>query len=127
MPATWTVANGVLVISTIGETTLKELRAAFDEALASPEFAPGAPLIIESLRSTTLPDNSGMRGRVELLGGLPLDSFQRRIILVVRTNEAVRFGLARQIALSLSNSRGVEVGQDVDLDEALAKARQLKG
>ena len=125
MPLLWTLDQGVLVLTVVGESTLAEARAVIGEAVVSPEFREGTAVVINSLDSATasVPDAADIRGRIGLLSSLPSLGFERRIYLVVRLAEPVRFGLARQISQSV-DPREVEIEVLGDLATAMAKARR---
>jgi hypothetical protein len=115
----WSYQNGLLVMETVGDYTIDELKVAIAEAAADPGFKPGASVLIDSRESAVQAlGPSDVEQRISLIASLPVRGFSPRCALVVRT-EPVRFGVGRQLQMHVE-SRGVKLHVGYDLPAALA-------
>lgn len=119
MAVQWSYQNGLLVMETVGDYTIDDLKLAIADAAADPGFKPGTSVLIDSRESAVQAlAPSEIEHRISLIASLPARGFSSRCALVVRT-EPVRFGVGRQLQMHVE-SRGVRLHVGYDLPAAVA-------
>ena len=108
MPVSREFRGRVLIVRTTGPYTNEELERAFRDAPREPEFRPGTPVLVDGRLSEAALTPSDTRWRIGLLEELPALGFARHFALMIRRGDPLRFGLARQLSLSVEAS-GIEL------------------
>ena len=120
MPVRWTIREDYLAFTLIGDHSTEELKDASAAALASAEFKPGLPILIDARSTLGYPSQYEMQKRLRWLASLPKSGTSRRCAIVAA--EARKKMVERRAAKA--RALGMLIGVFTDLEKAL---KWLKG
>jgi hypothetical protein len=115
VPVQWKLEQGVLLVTFIGDYPFGEFEAAVAEALRSPEFRPGTPILFDSRSSFKYPSTDALRSIAEWLASLRPQGLSARSATVTSRE---RLPLMEQVARRFREA-DLETAIFTDLAEAL--------
>lgn len=128
MPVTWEIRDQVLVGTTVGPYPSEQLAAAVKEAVESPGFKRGLPILFDGRLSQSTLSPADVDWRERWLRSLVKGGFTNRCAVLLATSDLFRFGVARMLSGRLE-PQGVHLSVYLDEREASrwAKSGQQAG
>ena len=117
---TWTIRDGLVVITLIGTHELDEFRDTINEALASPGFRRGMHLFVDARSSYSYLTPEAIQQRLEFIASLREKGIPPRCA-VVTTQQ--RVGISLRAAVKLEGF-GMQMGVFLDMEEARTWLRE---
>jgi hypothetical protein len=116
MPVRWIIQEDYLAFTLIGDHSTEELKDASAAALASAEFKPGLPILIDARSALGYPSQYEMQKRFRWMASLPKSGTSRRCAIVAAE---ARKKMARERAVK-ARALGMRIGVFTDLEKALS-------
>jgi hypothetical protein len=120
MGVSYTFAEGLLLVTADESATASDWTAAVEEALASPLFEPGMPVVADARRMARIPSTKDVLARVEFIAAFSKGGRISRWALVMV--EGVQYGMGR-MAEAYTEGRSSPFRVFTRLDDAKSWAR----
>jgi hypothetical protein len=110
MPVSWAIQDGIVVLRFVGHCSTQEVKQASSDALRSPEFRTGMPLLVDARSSLTYPSLDEIHQRFQWLASLREKGLSHRCAVVAakaresmhrrRITSAMIFGIDMHVCTS---------------------------